>query len=313
MVTGMRQLEISGEVLTDTTALQKYASDMSHYSLLPKVVAFPRNEEDLSAILAYAMEEKVPLTPRGAGSNQSGSSVGSGILTLFTKMNAVLSRQGNRVRVQPGVIHQQLDQQLHKERLKLPYDPSSRMFCTIGGNVATKASGLRSLKYGNVDAALKKARFLDPAHGLVDTSKPLPADLEKAILQLKEKLHSDRKALQVLEAHRNVKSSSGYNLTSLIDYEAVEDIVTHLMAGSVGTLGVFSEIELEAIAAPANTRLYLMFFRSLAEAAADVPKLKAMNPSAIEVIDSYGVDLLQAKTGLEVPGGSECCSWWSSM
>ena len=289
----MRQLQISGEVLTDGASIKKYSIDMSHYAVKPLMIAVPTNEEDLAKIIAYSKAEAVPITPRGGGSNQSGSAVGSGIIVLFSKMHAIIEREGRRVRVQPGVIHQQLDQQLNADGLRIPYDPTSRSFCTIGGNVATKASGLRSLKYGTVNSALRNLRFFDIEHGLIDTWHGLPGKLEEAIVDLKSRLRNDIETTRILESRRNLKSSSGYNLKSFYDYEAPAEIVTHLLAGSVGTLGVFSEVELEAVPCPKNTSLYLLFFRSLFKAAEAVIEIKVFEPSALEAMDSYGVDLLR--------------------
>jgi len=155
-----QNLQISGEVLLDAASLKTYSTDMSHYSVKPQMVAIPENEDDIAKIVAYAKQESMPLTPRGAGSNQSGSAVGSGIIVLFSKMNAIIKREGRRVIVQPGVVHQFLDQQLGVDGLRIPYDPTSRSLCTIGGNVATKASGLRSIKYGTADSALRRSAFL---------------------------------------------------------------------------------------------------------------------------------------------------------
>lgn len=259
---------------------------MSHYTVKPKMIAIPAHQEDIAKIIAFSKEEAIPITPRGAGSNQSGSAVGSGIIVLFSEMTATNKREGRSVTVQPGKIYQQLDQQLNIDGLRIPYDPTSRSFCTIGGNVATKASGLRSLKYGTVDSALRSLRFFDVAHGLIDTSQGLPENLEEAILNLKNRLRSDKETMQILNARKNLKSSSGYNLKSFYEYEEPKEIVTHLLAGSVGTLGIFTEIELEAIPSPPSTSLYLLFFRSLPDACSEVMKLNTFEPSTIEILDS---------------------------
>jgi FAD/FMN-containing dehydrogenase len=279
---------------------------MSHYSVKPQMVAIPANENDIAKIIAYAKQESTPLTPRGAGSNQSGSAVGSGVIVLFSKMNSIIKTEERRVRVQSGVIHQFLDQRLAIEGLRIPYDPTSRSFCTIGGNVATKASGLRSIKYGTADSALRSLRFFDTAHGLVDTSERLPEKLEEVIIDLKNRLMSDKETMNTLNARSNLKSSSGYNLESFYQYEEPSEIVTHLLAGSVGTLAVFSEIELEAVPYPKSTNLFIVFFRSLLDAAREAAKLTSFDPSAIELMDSYGVDLLKTEAEVNVP--SDCKS-----
>jgi FAD/FMN-containing dehydrogenase len=295
------KLQLAGEIYSDEASLKAYSTDMSHYSVKPQMVAVPANEQDIDMLIAYAKQNSIPITPRGAGSNQSGSAVGSGMIVLFSKMNAIAKRNGRRVRVQSGIIHRVLDQQLAADGLRIPYDPTSSGFCTIGGNVATKASGVRSLKYGTVDSALRSLRFFDVAHGLIDTQGRLPEAVEEAIADLKKRLINDKEAMSVLNARGSLKSSSGYNLRSLVQYQEPNEIVTHLMAGSVGTLGVFSEVELEAVPVPESHILYIVFFHSLKEAAEDVKKLVAIKPSAIELMDSYGVDLLRKTNEVNVP------------
>lgn len=298
------KLQISGELFSDEASLRAYSVDMSHYSVKPKMVAVPANEDDIAKLIAYAKQESIPITPRGAGSNQSGSAVGSGIIVLFSNMNATLKKDGRRVTVQSGAIHQALDQQLAADGLRIPYDPTSRGFCTIGGNVATKASGPRSIKYGTVDSALRSLRFFDTSHGLIDTSTELPQKLEEAIIDLEKRFINDKEALDTLKARGNLKSSSGYNLRSLTQYEEPKQIVTHLLAGSVGTLGVFGEVELEAVSVPERQSLYLVFFHSLTGATEDVERLVTFKPSALELMDSYGIDLLRETNEVDVP--SDC-------
>jgi len=297
----LKQLRISGEIFSDETTINAYSFDMSHYHVKPKMIAVPANEEDIARIVAYSKEERVPITPRGAGSNQSGSAVGRGIIVLFSKMTGIMKRDGRKVMVQPGIVHQRLDQELNVDGLRIPYDPTSRSFCTIGGNVATKAGGIRSLKYGTVDSALRSLSFMDVSHGLIHTSEGLPQDMEKTIVHLKNQLRTDKETTEIVRARENLKSSSGYNLRSFYDYEEPREIVTHLMAGSVGTLGIFTQIELEAIPMLKDANLYVLFFHSLIDAVKDIPKLKSFKPSAIEVMDSNGVELLRDVSENKVP------------
>ncbi len=296
MLKTFRNLNISGQVFDDEATLKNYSIDMSHYAVKPRLVAIPENEDDVAKIIDYSKEEDVSLTCRGAGSNQSGSSVGSGIVVLFSGMNRIIHRSGSYVTVQPGVVYAQLDRQLREVGLNLPYDPSSRSFCTIGGNVATKASGIRSIKYGSVDSALRSLRFFDLQHGLVDTSESLPADLESAILGFRDRIRNDEETKQKLLRQETVKSSSGYNLKSFFNYESPEQIITHLMAGSVGTLSVFTEIELESKATAKSSCLCLLFFPSLTVAAENAVSLRGLNPSALELLDAYCLNLLQSET-----------------
>jgi FAD/FMN-containing dehydrogenase len=142
-------------------------------------------------------------------------------------------------------------------------------------------------------------------HGLVDTSQQLPESLKKEIVKLKNQLLNDQETKNTLENRAKLKSSSGYNLKSFYNYENPEEIVTHLLAGSVGTLGVFTEIELESIPAPKKTSMFLLFFPSVVASAEDAVEVKRFGASAVEMIDKYGLNVLSDKGIVKVPISSQ--------
>jgi glycolate oxidase len=294
-------LAIEGEVLTDPLTIAAYRHDMSRYALTPRMVVIPEHEADVGAVVAYAAREGIPVTPRGAGSNQSGSAVGEGIILLFSRMHAILGRDGRRVRVQPGAVWDALNADALSRGLRIPYNPSSRAFCTIGGNVATGASGIHGLRYGGVDRALRGVRFVGTAHGTVDTRESLPHALAAGITDIRDRIREDDELGAVIIRRRALKSSSGYNLAAFFDHDDPAAILAHLFTGSVGTLGVITAVDLELVPVAAQTLLYLLFFPSVADAAGAVPSLLALQPSAIELMDRFGVALLQREPGVAAP------------
>ncbi len=171
-------LSIKGKVITDERQLERYASDLSHYYIKPKMVAIPLDENDIVGAVDFAVANGIVITPRGAGSNLSGSAVGEGMVILTREMDRLVGREDHIYSCQPGMVFNQLDKQARMDGFFIPYDPSSRAFCTIGGNVGTRASGIRSLKYGSTDNCLDSIRFISPAFGLVDTAKELPSPLK---------------------------------------------------------------------------------------------------------------------------------------
>jgi FAD/FMN-containing dehydrogenase len=297
----MPDLNIKGSVLDDEDSLETYSKDLSGYKVKPKMVITPEDEEDILKIIEYSKTNSIPVTARGSGSNQSGSAVGSGIIILFHQMNHMITNRGAIVKVQPGIVYGTLDTEMRKSGLRIPYDPTSRGFCTIGGNVGTKASGLRSVKYGTTDDSLRSVKFLDTKHGLVDTSEVLPSDLRDAILKLRDRLRNDVQVKKILKNRGNLKSSSGYNIQALYKYNDPEEIVTHLLCGSVGTLGVLTEVELSLVPVPRGTILYLFYFGSLKDAAASVQGILDFHPSAMEIMDNYGLDILRTEHEISIP------------
>lgn len=122
------------------------------YQQLPEAVLFPQDEEQISQILKLANQEKFNVVPRGSGTGLSGGSipVDNSVVVVMTKWNKILEVDPNNLTawVQPGVITGALQKEVEKLGLFYPPDPGSLNVCTIGGNVANNAGGLRGLKYG---------------------------------------------------------------------------------------------------------------------------------------------------------------------
>ena len=296
----MEQLHLRGGVFRDRETRRGYSRDMSGYRVTPLLVAEPRDEEDVERTLAYAMHTGATLTCRGAGSNLSGSAVGRGILVSFKRMQEI-RLEGRRARVGPGTVYSRLNRQVFGRGLSLRYDVSSGGFSTVGGNVATRAGGLRSIRYGTVDRALAGVRFLDPVHGLVDTAEGLPPALAREVRSLRGELLADTEAVDFLERRRGLKSSSGYNLYALLDHRDPAGMVAHLMTGSVGTLGLFTSLDMDLVDLQKKRSLYVAFFETTVHAAEAALDIAASGPSALEHMDRFGVGLIRRQSDLPVP------------
>ena len=282
-------LSIKGRVISDERQLERYGVDLSHYYIRPRLVVIPLDEHDIVTTVEFAVASDIPITPRGAGSNLSGSAVGNGLVILTREMDRLVGKEGNVYRCQPGMIFNGLDKLAREDGFFIPYDPSSRAFCTIGGNVGTRASGIRSLKYGSTDGCLDSLRFVSPVYGIVDTAKEMPRELTLALDDITERFREDEEMLLLLESRADLKSSSGYNLAAFLEQKDVNRIAAHLMVGSVGTLAVFTEVRLKLRPLYKERRLFLAFFDSLPDAVRRSLPARAFGPSAFELLDSFGV------------------------
>ncbi|MGD1060173.1 MAG: FAD-binding oxidoreductase [Methanomassiliicoccales archaeon] len=281
-----------GNVLKGQSSLAAYSQDMSGVRLMPRCVAIPADVDDIGPLFDFATNSSTAITPRGAGSNQSGSAVGTGMIVPTLKLSHVSTPNSGTVWTQAGAIHAIVDDELRKVGRTLAYDPSSRTFCTVGGNVATKASGLRGLKYGSVDRWLASARFFSPAFGAIDTRRP-SSGLVHAITDLRDEALSDESVSAFTKRRKDLKSSSGYNLGALFDHEDPGEIAAHLLCGSVGTLGLISDVELRTIPLPRERALLLIFFDKLEKAIEMGLKLRRFRPSALELIDENGLIMMR--------------------
>lgn len=139
-------------IFSEKEYLLTYSYDATALESLPELVVFPENEEDIQKILKIAYRNKIPITPRGAGVGYTGGSIPlkGGIVMVFTRMNRILSidTENFLTEVEPGVVTQNLQEEVEKKGLFYPPDPASLKTSTIGGNVAENAGGLRCYKYG---------------------------------------------------------------------------------------------------------------------------------------------------------------------
>ena len=139
-------------VSDDIADLYVYASDASVHHSLPNVIVRPKSIEHVQKIMRYANKNKIPVVPRGAGSGTSGHTVpiDGGIILDMKRMNHIIeiSPEDMLVRVEPGVVDDDLNRALKPLDLFYPPAPASSRIATVGGEIAANASGVRSVKYG---------------------------------------------------------------------------------------------------------------------------------------------------------------------
>lgn len=140
------------KILVTDEARLVYASDVSKARRLPAAVVFPECTRDVIELVRFARKHDLPLTPRGAGTGMSGGAVpaNGGLVLSFARMNKILEIDvsARTAVVEPGVITAQIQDEALKYGLFYPPDPSSYKICTVGGNIAENAGGLRCVKYG---------------------------------------------------------------------------------------------------------------------------------------------------------------------
>jgi len=271
-------------VLIDEENLIRCASDHTEdFVFKPKVVLQPETTEEVSQILKYCNENKIIITPRGAGTGLSGGALpifGSVVLDM-KRMNKILKIdiENFQVTTESGVITEELQNAVKEFGLYYPVDPASKGSCFIGGNVAENSGGARAVKYGVVKDYVLNLQVVLPNGEIIWTGA------------------------------NTLKNSTGYNLTQLI-------------VGSEGTLAVITKIVLKLLPYPQKDLLILVPFYSAQEACRAVNKifLAGFIPSALEFmerdailasqkfLDNYSLELpddIQAHLLIEVNGNEE--------
>jgi FAD/FMN-containing dehydrogenase/Fe-S oxidoreductase len=298
----LRRLVGVAKVRDDRTTLTAYAVDASIYKIAPQAVVLAETEADIQAVVSYAVRESVPLTPRAAGTNLTGSAIGPGIILDISRLNRILevNREEKWARVQPGIVFAELNRRLAPMNFLFGPDPSSGDMCKLGGMLANNSAGPHTLRYGSVKDNVRALRVCLHSGEWVDArAYHLSARETHTVLaahpSLAEVLRTVRRHASLIEAKRPTvtKNSSGYNVFGLTDGLAREVFdLPKLFVGSEGTLGVMSEAVIQLAERPVSTATALVHFRFLEEVGEAVPRLLTLSPSALEIMDANTLNLI---------------------
>jgi FAD/FMN-containing dehydrogenase/Fe-S oxidoreductase len=298
----LRALLGTEKVKDDAPTITAYAVDASIYRIPPQAVVLVESEEDIAATVAYAVTRGIPLTPRAAGTNLTGSAIGSGIILDVSRLNRILevNREERWARVQPGMVLAELNKQLSLQGLLFGPDPSSGDMCKLGGMVANNSSGPHTLRYGAVKDNVQSLRLCLASSTWIE-ARAYALD-DPSLERLLATVPALRDVLMMTQAHTDLiaakrptvsKNSCGYNLFGLADGLARGFFdLPKLFVGSEGTLGVVSEARLRLVDKPKATLTALIHFRSLEEVGEAVPQLLTLQPSALEVMDANTLNLI---------------------
>lgn len=250
-------IEIVGEtgVFVDQDSLEKYGQDMTEdFVFLPQVVVKPNTVEQISEMMKYCSENKVSVTPRGAGTGLSGASlpIHGGVLLSTEKLNKVIDidQDNMQATVESGVINEDLRLAVEAVGLFYPPDPASKGSCYIGGNVAHNSGGPKAVKYGVTNDYILNLEVVLPTGEVIWTGA------------------------------NTVKNSTGYNLTQLF-------------VGSEGTLGIVTKVVVKLLAKPKHNLLLWANVTKATTACEAVSKimLSGVVPSGLELMEKKGIDL----------------------
>jgi FAD/FMN-containing dehydrogenase/Fe-S oxidoreductase len=307
---------LEGEIKHDKITTTIYSTDASVYKEEPSAVAWPKGESDIRKLLLFATEEKQSVTLRAGGTSLAGQVVSSGIIADISRyMNNILEINKDEmwVKVQPGVVLDELNLILKKHGLFFGPETSTSNRCNIGGMVGNNACGSHSVIYGStrdhtielktllsdgseaVFGPLNKEEFLNKCK-LKNLEGEIYRNIEK-ILGDKINQEEIRKGYPDPMVHRR---NTGYAVDQLLDSDVFDKNserkfnFCNLLAGSEGTLAIITEIKLNVVPLPpANKALVCVHLKKRNDAfKANLIALK-FKPSAVEMMDHRILELTE--------------------
>lgn len=313
---------LQGEVRFDDVTRGLFSTDASIYQIQPLGVVWPKSHDDVRAAIETAAKFNVPIVPRGGGTSLSGQTVAPGLVIDFSRfMNRILEIDPARglVRVEAGVVLNQLNTALKPHGLQFGPDVSTASRAAIGGMIGNNSAGSHSILHGKTIDHVRELRVV-----LADGTELTCGPLSPARLAEKQKLPGIegriyRELPRIVREHRReilarypriLRRVSGYNLDAFLPdfYDQLpiapsvrkldqlwpdrrDFNLARLIVGAEGTLGTVTEAWLHAVPLPKLRGVACLQFDSIDASLRIVPAILECQPSAIELLDKYIVEL----------------------
>ncbi|MGI9428660.1 MAG: anaerobic glycerol-3-phosphate dehydrogenase subunit C [Bythopirellula sp.] len=290
--------QLAGEVRCDDLFVQLYATDASIYQIAPLGVVRPRTVDDVVATVRYASSHEISLHARGSGSGFSGESLGRGLIIDFSRyMRRVLDVGESTVRVQSGVVLDELNRQLATHGRKFGPDPATSHVTTMGSVIALDAAGSHWPAYGSARQHVESLEVVLASGDVVHLSthdisssgiNSYPAPLPELLNGMQVILNRYDEFVPTCQP-RSLVNRCGYRLDDLRQQSHLS--LSRLITGSEGTLGLITAATLNTCPLPAHVGSVLLFFDSLEKAARGSLELAALQPSACDMMDRRHLSL----------------------
>ncbi len=330
---------MEGEVRFDEMTRGLYSTDASIYQISPVGVVFPKSRADVKAAVEVAARHRVPILPRGSGTSLSGQTVAAALVIDFSRfMNRILDIDVARrlVRVEPGVVLDQLNAALAPLGMQFGPDVATSSRANLGGMIGNNSAGSRSVRQGKVIDHVRELTVLlsdaseitcgpsDDSQLAVKAAQP---DREGEIYRRLPALIAENRREILARYPRILRRVSGYNLDAFVpeiyDNSPVAPVarqldaewpdrrefnLARLVVGAEGTLGTVVEAVLHIVPLPKERGVVLLQFRTIDAALESVAKILDCRPSAVELLDRNIVELsrtnLKYKKSLEFVEGT---------
>ena len=297
---------ILGDCADDSETLSIYSRDTSIFERRPKVVVFPKNADDVAAVVRFVHEarqngEDISLAPRSAGTDMTGGPLTDSIALVFTKyMNQVRTVGDGFAITEPGVYYRDFEKKtLAKNGMIFPSYPASRELCAMGGIVANNSGGELTLRYGKTNKYINELRVTLSDGTETEMKKLSLAELEVAkkrpgldgsIYREIHQLVLDNRE-EIEQARPSVtKNSAGYALWNVLGDNDTFDL-SQLIVGSQGTLGVITEANLKLVKPKSNRAMLVMFLSDLQILPEIVHRVMKLAPESFESYDDQTFNL----------------------
>jgi FAD/FMN-containing dehydrogenase len=291
---------ISGDVDSTDATREFYSHDASLFELKPQVVTFPKNADDVKALVRFAAEHKkdipnLSVTARSRGTDMSGAAINDSIIIDSSRyMTAISDVSAESATVEPGMMYKDFEVETLKFGSIFPSYPASRELAGMGGIVNNNSGGEKSLQFGKTDRYVKSLDIV-----LSDGNEYHVAPMNRDELNAKMgqdtfegKLYRD--TFELLDQHYDEiqaaapkvsKDSTGYHLWNVWNKETGVFDLTKLFVGAQGTLGIVTKSTIGLVPNPAHSGTLVCYLHDIDNLGTLIPAVLAENPATFECFD----------------------------
>lgn len=272
-----------------------YSTDASPFQIAPLGVAFPADVDDLSVLVKYCFQQGIALVPRGAGTGVAGESLGPGLVVdLSANLRRIIAIAGDTVTVEPGVVYAELNAALSVHGRRFAPDPASGASCTLGGMIATNASGGTAARHGYTRDHILDVQAVWDTGAVSGPDDPRTAEIIAATGTLLE----TSRDLIVEHRPKTPFNRCGYRLHDVTVNGRLD--LAKLLTGSEGTLGFITSATLRTVPLPGGTCLMILGFAGIEPALAAAADVSRFGPVTCDLLDRR----LLAPTGVATTVGA---------
>ncbi len=291
---------IRGDVSFDAGSRAAYASDSSNYRQVPLGVVFPRDADDMVAVLAACRDFAAPVLPRGAGTSLAGQACNVAVVmdtSRYLRQILEIDPERRIARVQPGVVLDDLRAAAEEHGLTFGPDPATHAWCTLGGMLGNNSCGTHALYAGKTVDNVESLEVLIYEGDRFTVGRTGEDELAEIIATRGRRGEIYAELARIRDQHAGVISTgfpdiprrvSGINLDELTAERGFD--VARALVGTEGTCVFVTEATLRLVTSPAHRRLVVLGYPDIFIAADNVPALLPLQPLGLECIDQTLVD-----------------------
>lgn len=297
---------IKGDVDTTTETLTQYNHDASVFSLMPQVVVFPKDGDDVKALVQFVTDHKkdtpdLSLTARAASTCMSGGGLSDSIVIGFLKyFNHPAKIEGDRATVEPGVYYRDFEKQTLEHNMLFPTYPSSREICALGGMINNNCGGEKSLQYGKTEDWVRKMNMVLADGNAYEFKQLTQKELEEKMEQTNFEGEVYKKLYELISTNYDLikaakpavtKNSAGYYLWNVYDKEKGTFDLTKLFVGAQGTLGLMLDATVQLVPVKKHKEMLVIDLWDLSHLGEVINTILPYVPESLEMYDDKTLKL----------------------